>query len=46
MELTDELLTMNNLVLKKKIMSDEDEISIFTKNGNELPHKTWPYPSV
>ena len=46
MELTDELLTMNNLVLKNKIMSDGDEISIFTKNGNELPHKTWPYQSV
>ena len=46
MELTDELLTMNNLVLKHKIISDGDEISIYTKNGNELPHKTWPYPSV
>ena len=46
MELTNELLAMNNLLLQNKIMSDGDEISIFTKNGNELPHKTWPYPSV
>ena len=46
MVLNDELLTMNNLVLKDKIISDGDEISIYTKNGYELPHKTWPYPSV
>ena len=45
MELTDELLSMNNLVLKNKLMSEGDEISIFTRNGNKLPHKTWPYPS-
>ena len=31
MVLNDELLTMNNLVLKDKIISEGDEISIYTK---------------
>ncbi len=45
MELTDELLAINNLILISKFMSERDEISVFTRKGIELPHQSWPYPS-
>ena len=46
MKLTDELLNINNLILIDQFMSEGDEISVFTRNGIELPCQTWPYPSV
>jgi len=45
MELTEELLAINNLILKSKFLSEGDEISVFTRKGIELPHQSWPYPS-